>query len=241
MAMTLDGMNAAPAPKPTVPLGGFHRRPLPAPSVAFSSAAGKRMTKEAMAAGGMECFFRLAEAFHTQNEPAYCGLGTLVMVLNALEVDPGQIFKGPWRWYEEGMLDCCVDLEEVKEQGITWDVWCCLGRCQGLKVDAVRTEDNGGGDDGRNSTSSSFSSAASLEAFRATIADACSRDDGVVCVVAYSRRVLGQSGDGHYSPVGGYHAPSARRSGERCSSLGVRGRRSERVRWSAVGQQASRY
>ena len=64
--------------------------------------------KEAMAAGGMECFFRLAEAFHTQNEPAYCGLGTLVMVLNALEVDPGEVWKGSWRWYEEKMLGCCM-------------------------------------------------------------------------------------------------------------------------------------
>ncbi|KAL3892690.1 MAG: hypothetical protein SGPRY_014882, partial [Prymnesium sp.] len=46
-------------------------------------------------------------------EPAYCGLGTLVNVLNALEVDPGIKSIGSWRWYSEEMLDCCVDLEEV--------------------------------------------------------------------------------------------------------------------------------
>jgi Phytochelatin synthase len=36
---------------------------------------------------------------------------TLVISLNALAVDPRQIWKGPWRWYEESMLNCCIDLE----------------------------------------------------------------------------------------------------------------------------------
>ena len=53
---------------------------------------------------GMATFFELAEQFHTQNEPAYCALGTLVMVLNALHVDPGRMWKGPWRWFSEEML-----------------------------------------------------------------------------------------------------------------------------------------
>ena len=48
--------------------------------------------------GYMNCYFPLAAQFRTQEEPAYCGLSTLVMVLNALEVDPGRIWKGPWRW-----------------------------------------------------------------------------------------------------------------------------------------------
>jgi len=114
----------------------------------------------------MEAFFRVAEAFRTQDEPAFCGLGTLVTALNALEVygtcgqtsadhvcclsertclpgrarssldpacqvDPGEVWKGTWRWYVETMLDCCVDIETVKAHGITWDTWACLARCQG--------------------------------------------------------------------------------------------------------------
>ena len=44
----------------------------------------------------MGCFFRLIEQFHTQGEPAYCGLGTVAMVLNALGradffVEPGLV------------------------------------------------------------------------------------------------------------------------------------------------------
>lgn len=34
----------------------------------------------------------------TQNEPAYCALGTLVQILNSLEVDPQRKWKGGWRW-----------------------------------------------------------------------------------------------------------------------------------------------
>ena len=51
--------------------------------------------------GGLKAFFRLIEQFHTQGEPAYCGLGTLAMVLNTLDVDPERVWKGrgprfPW-------------------------------------------------------------------------------------------------------------------------------------------------
>lgn len=39
-----------------------------------------------------------------QNDPAFCGLGTLVMVLNALAMDPGRVWKGIWRWYHEELV-----------------------------------------------------------------------------------------------------------------------------------------
>lgn len=42
----------------------------------------------------MENYFRLAEQFRTQDEPAFCGLSTLTMVLNSLAVDPGRAWKG---------------------------------------------------------------------------------------------------------------------------------------------------
>ena len=48
--------------------------------------------------GSLEVYFRLAEQFRTQDEPAFCGLSTLTMVLNALAVDPKRVWKGVWRW-----------------------------------------------------------------------------------------------------------------------------------------------
>lgn len=47
----------------------------------------------------MNGYFKLAAQFQTQDEPSYCGLSTLVMVLNTLGVDPGRVWKGPWRWW----------------------------------------------------------------------------------------------------------------------------------------------
>ena len=51
-----------------------------------------------ISSGNMECYFPLAAQLRTQDEPAYCGLTTLVMVLNSLAVDPGRVWKGAWRW-----------------------------------------------------------------------------------------------------------------------------------------------
>lgn len=38
-----------------------------------------------------------------QDEPAYCGLATLAMVLNSLSIDPRRPWKGPWRWFHAGV------------------------------------------------------------------------------------------------------------------------------------------
>mmetsp|Transcript_28521 Transcript_28521/g.41452 ORF Transcript_28521/g.41452 Transcript_28521/m.41452 type:complete len:101 (+) Transcript_28521:70-372(+) len=91
----------------------FYRRQLPSSCVALSSTEGQLLFKSAFLNNGLKSFFLLIEQLSTQSEPAYCGITTLVIILNALSVDPGREWKGPWRWYEESMLNCCVDLEEV--------------------------------------------------------------------------------------------------------------------------------
>ena len=83
---------------------------------------GKKVFSESLSQGYMECYFKLAEQFRTQDEPAFCGLTTLVMVLNSLSVDPGRVWKGPWRWYHENMLDCCVPLKVGESFGVNWPV-----------------------------------------------------------------------------------------------------------------------
>lgn len=57
----------------------------------------------------------------TQDEPAYCGLASLAMVLNSLAIDPKRAWKGPWRWFHEQMLDCCQPLSQVLQTGIDLD------------------------------------------------------------------------------------------------------------------------
>jgi glutathione gamma-glutamylcysteinyltransferase len=191
--MPCDDQTAAPATHApsSERAASLYRRPLPEGQVAFSSIEGRRLFREALAAGHMEGWFALSEQFHTQSDPAFCGLGTLVVVLNALEIDPGRIWKGPWRWYGEDLLDCCQPLEKVRQRGVTLDELACLARCNGATattVRAARAEPGG-------------TAEALREAIRATTAAA----RGPVLVASYARSALGQTGGGHFSPVAGYH------------------------------------
>ena len=104
-------------------------RPLPPSCVDWQAPAGRARFAEALAAGEMESYFALAAQFATQGEPAFCGPATLAQVLNALNIDPGRVWKGPWRWYDESMLDACVPREEVLARGIGLDAFACLARC----------------------------------------------------------------------------------------------------------------
>eukprot|EP00536_Pseudo-nitzschia_multiseries_P000883 jgi/Psemu1/179689/e_gw1.11.279.1 len=192
-----------PAPKSE----SFYQRKLPETCVGFASRQGKTLFKKALENNGLKSFYNLIEQHHTQTEPAFCGVSTLVMVLNALAVDPGQQWKGPWRWYSENMLNCCVDLEEIKKDGITLRDFQCLAYCQGLSVETQYCDET-----------------SSLENFRRAVERACleemllgnesevSGEDGnklLEClVVSYSRQALGQTGDGHFSPLAAYDKES---------------------------------
>lgn len=54
-----------------------------------------------------------------QDDPAFCGLASVAMVLNALSIDPRRPWKGSWRIFHEHLLDCCVPLAQVQQKGIT--------------------------------------------------------------------------------------------------------------------------
>jgi len=168
--------------------GTIFRRPLPAPAVELSSARGVELFSEALTAGTARCFFRLMEQLHTQNEPQFCGLATLVTVLNALNVDPQRRWKGNWRFYSEELLDC-VSLSVVREKGIDFDKLASLARCNGLVVSAQRA------------------TSTTLDDFRQAVSQASASEKSCL-VLAYSRQAVGQTGSGHYSPLGAYHAPS---------------------------------
>jgi len=109
------------------------------------------------------------------------------MVLNALQLDPDRVWKGPWRWFSEELFDCCKPLPVVQQTGINMQEFACLARCNGAEVAAI------------------FHTSSSLEDFRSHLRSA-SRSDSVHMVVAFHRKTLGQTGEGHYSPIGAYHA-----------------------------------
>ncbi|KAJ0559883.1 putative glutathione gamma-glutamylcysteinyltransferase [Helianthus annuus] len=128
---------------------------------------------EATQGGTMEGFFKLISYFQTQSEPAYCGLATLAMVLNALSIDPGRKWKGPWRWFDESMLDCCEPLETVKAKGISFGKVVCLAHCAGAKVEAFRTNQT------------------SIDEFRKHVV-ACSSSDDCHVIASYNRATFKQ-------------------------------------------------
>nr|XP_017249918.1 PREDICTED: glutathione gamma-glutamylcysteinyltransferase 1 [Daucus carota subsp. sativus] len=169
-------------------MAGLYRRLLPSPpAIDFASSQGKKLFVEAIQGGTMEGFFKLISYFQTQSEPAYCGLASLAMVLNALAVDPGRKWKGPWRWFDESMLDCCEPLDKVKTKGISFDKVVCLAQCAGTKVKAFHTNHS------------------TLDDFRKYV-KACSASEDCHVISSYHRGTFKQTGEGHFSPIGGYHA-----------------------------------
>mmetsp|Transcript_13676 Transcript_13676/g.41253 ORF Transcript_13676/g.41253 Transcript_13676/m.41253 type:complete len:502 (+) Transcript_13676:89-1594(+) len=186
--------SSSPAPshssssEPEIPVS-FYRRQLPELCVDFNSVKGKQIFVSALQSQYMEGYFALASHFHTQSEPAYCGLGTLAMSLNALSVDPLRQWKGVWRFYDENMLDCCKSLTLVQQEGITIPEYVCLARCNGALAQLTYAEES------------------SIEEFRTTLLE-CTKHQDQVLTCSYSRKVLGQTGDGHFSPIAGYDPAS---------------------------------
>eukprot|EP00596_Hydrurales_sp_CCMP1899_P004247 CAMPEP_0119054062 /NCGR_PEP_ID=MMETSP1177-20130426/74823_1 /TAXON_ID=2985 /ORGANISM="Ochromonas sp, Strain CCMP1899" /LENGTH=239 /DNA_ID=CAMNT_0007034179 /DNA_START=189 /DNA_END=905 /DNA_ORIENTATION=+ len=179
----------------------FHKRPLPDSLISLSSKNGKIIFSEALASGGMESYFSLAEQFVTQSEPSYCALSSLAMVLNALNFDPKKVWKGAWRWVSEETLQCETQvcghsLEKVREFGMDFDEFESLSRCHGIRIRAYKNDES----NLRNECNRD------LNEFRSYVETVCGSDKSESFIVAnFSRKVLGQTGDGHFSPLGGYH------------------------------------
>ncbi|KAF8392162.1 hypothetical protein HHK36_022504 [Tetracentron sinense] len=193
-------------------MAGFYRRVLPSPpAIEFASPDGKeayadvagenpdfgygtrgtqqQLFTEALQKGNMEGFFKLISYYQTQSEPAYCGLASLSMVLNALAIDPGRKWKGPWRWFDESMLDCCEPLEKIKAKGITFGKVACLAHCNGAQVESFRTNQS------------------TIDDFRKYVIT-CTSSEDCHMITSYHRGIFKQTGTGHFSPIGGYHGGS---------------------------------
>ncbi|CAJ2641211.1 glutathione gamma-glutamylcysteinyltransferase 1-like [Trifolium pratense] len=169
-------------------MAGFYRRLLPSPpAIDFGSSQGKQLFREAIQNRTMEGFPRLVSCFQTQSELRLCGLASLSMVLNALGIDPGRKWKGPWRWFDEYMLENCKPLDKIKTGGISFQNLVSLAHCTGAKVEAFPA------------------SHTSIDDFRKYVMK-CSTCDDCHIISSYHRKALKQTGDGHYSPIGGYHA-----------------------------------
>lgn len=152
----------------------------------------------------MESYFPLSEQFLTQSEPQYCSLSSLAMVLNALNHDPKKVWRKPWRWVTEETLQCETmnvcghSLQRVVEKGLDFNEFESLARCHGVNIQSTRAHTH--------HDESGVTCDGGLHKFRALVAETSRNTKAdTFLVVNYSRKQLGQTGDGHFSPIGGYH------------------------------------
>ena len=120
-------------------------RPLPETCVKLSSPEGKILFKEALACGGMEGYFTLAENFITQAEPSYCSVSTLTMVLNSMnslnsapcgDGHPSSAPQHRASYISEPQLQC--KLEDVEKHGMTLSQFVSLAQQHGARSPTPR-------------------------------------------------------------------------------------------------------
>lgn len=223
-------------------VGSFHKRELPSNLISLSSEQGKKIFKEALDEGGMQSYFPLSEQFLTQSEPAFCALSSLAMVLNALNHDPGKVWKGVWRWTSEETLRCdsteiCGHaFEDFKVKGVNFSEFESLATCHGIQMLSYRVGDDKNHarsqehdrlcgkhdphdcqhDYGHTLANTEWKESQDADAadknmtpqakFRSFIDQSCRSDQGDLFIIAnFDRQTLGQTGSGHFSPIGGYH------------------------------------
>ncbi len=168
--------------------------PLPPNLIGFATAAGEELLLESTARAA---YWPLAMQFVTQKNQAFCGVATLVMVLNALNVPapPTPGFETFNVFTQDNLLDDSTEqirpLALLMMRGMTLDQFGRLAERYGVKAEVQHA--------------GSSSVAAFREAAVAALAST-----GRHVVVNYLRRALGQERGGHISPLAAYDARTDR-------------------------------
>ncbi|MGM9487609.1 phytochelatin synthase family protein [Ideonella sp. YS5] len=155
--------------------------PLPGGLVSAATPQGQRLLAESTPQADHA---PLSAAFERQRRPAFCGVASSVMVLNALHPE------GP-RLTQDRFFDDWPTEMRVTFNGMTLQELAGLLRQRGAHAEPVFAQDS------------------SLEAFRA-IATANLGRPGDYILVNYQRATLGQRAGGHISPLAAYHPATDR-------------------------------
>ena len=173
---------------------GADTLPLPPNLIGFDSEAGAQLLIDSEARAA---YWPLSMQFVTQKDQAFCGVASLVMVLNALHA-PAPATPGiePFTSFtQDNVLDerteKILPLSVLLQHGMTLDQFAALAGAHGLAAEAVHADQ------------------VSLEQFRAAAAAALGTRERHV-VVNYLRRTIGQERGGHLSPLAAYDARSDR-------------------------------
>jgi hypothetical protein len=147
--------------------------------------------------GSFTAYFPIADNFVTQKTQSYCGVASIVMVLNALGVPaPTTPEYQPYHSFtQDNLLDDLTDAvlprAVLARQGMTLDQ---LGKLLALHPVALEVH---------------HAADASLDTFRAAAREYLSAKDHFV-VVNYLRKAIGQEIGGHISPLAAYDVKADR-------------------------------
>lgn len=167
---------------------------LPPNLISLTSLEGRAMLIESKA---REAYWPLSLQFVTQKNPAYCGVATLVMVLNALGVAaPSAAGFEPFKAFTQDNLfnpftEAILPQKVLAENGMTLDQLGRLIETYGVSAEVHHADDS------------------SVAQFRAQAQAALATPDHHV-VVNYLRTTLGQQSGGHISPLAAFDAATDR-------------------------------
>ena len=168
--------------------------PLPSNLISADSAAGEYFFFESEA---REAYFPLAHHFVTQKFQSYCGVASVVMVLNALQITAPPVPEfDPFRTFtQDNVLDARTDAvlprDLLQKRGMTLDQLGGLLALHPLKIEVHHAGDT------------------TLEEFRASAAKYLATENHFV-LVNYLRMAIGQEQGGHISPLAAYDAKGDR-------------------------------
>lgn len=154
----------------------------------FSSDAGENYFVESDA---REAYFPLASNFLTQKTQSYCGVASIVMVLNALNVPaPAVPEYEPYRTFTQDNVlnertEAILPRQVLDKQGMTLDQIGALLSTQPVKAEVHHAAE------------------ATAEQFRAQAGSFLAKP-GHFVIVNYLRKAMGQEKGGHISPLAAY-------------------------------------
>jgi hypothetical protein len=168
--------------------------PLPDNLTGFSTHDGEAYFGESDA---REAYFPLASNFLTQKTQAYCGVASIVMILNALGLPAPVVPEyAPYRTFTQDNLltlqtDAVLPRETLARQGMTLDQIGGILGTQPVKAEVHHASES------------------SVDEFR-KLASAYLREPGHFVIVNYLRKAMGEETGGHISPLAAYDAKADR-------------------------------
>jgi hypothetical protein len=168
--------------------------PLPQNLVGAATDSGEALLIDADA---REAYFSLASNFLTQKNQAYCGVASIVMVLNAMQLPAPVVPEfDPYRTFtQDNVLDARTEAvlprEVIMKKGMTLDQIGGLLSLQPVTVEVHHAADS------------------SLDAFRGKAREYLAKPDHFV-IVNYLRKAIGQEKGGHISPLAAFDVESDR-------------------------------